>query len=123
MEGKIKSFSDLWAWREGHKLVLMIYRETKKFPKEETFGLIGQMRRAAVSVTSNIAEGFSRNTIKDKCQFYATACGSLTELQNQLVVARDIEYLEREKFNTLAQQSINVLKLIHGLRRIKDTKY
>jgi len=58
--GKIKSFMDLEAWKEGHKLVLSVYEITKSFPKEETFGIISQMRRCAVSVTSNIAEGFSR---------------------------------------------------------------
>lgn len=63
---KIRTFSDLNAWKEGHKLVLEIYRITEKFPNKEQFGLISQMRRAAVSITSNIAEGFSRNTSKDK---------------------------------------------------------
>ncbi|MFH1565125.1 MAG: four helix bundle protein, partial [bacterium] len=81
---KIKSFTGLFAWQEGHKLVLMIYNTTEQFPDKERFGLISQTRRAAVSITSNIAEGFSRKTNKDKVQFYAMAQGSLTELQNQL---------------------------------------
>ncbi len=65
-KSKIKSFTDLYAWKEGHKLVLMIYKITEKFPQKEMFGLISQMRRSAVSITSNTAEGFSRNTNKDK---------------------------------------------------------
>ncbi|HPN54545.1 MAG TPA: four helix bundle protein [Candidatus Moranbacteria bacterium] len=117
---KIKSFTDLEAWKEGHRLVLAVYKETQKFPKEESFGLTSQMRRAAVSITSNIAEGFSRNTSKDKYQFYSMAHGSLTELQNQLIIVRDIEYLEKENFNKIAQQTITVAKLLCGLKRIKN---
>ena len=86
---KIKSFTDLYAWQEGHKLVIMVYKVTKSFPKEEVFGMVSQMRRCVISITSNIAEGFSRNTTKDKVQFYCIAHGSLTELQNQLLAARD----------------------------------
>ena len=61
---KIQKFTDLLAWQEGHRLVLMVYKETKNFPLEEKYGLIDQMRRAAVSFTSNIAEGFSRKSSK-----------------------------------------------------------
>ena len=65
-KSKIKSFTDLYAWQEGHKLVLMIYKATEDFPSKEVFGLTNQMRRSVVSVTSNIAKGFGRNTNKDK---------------------------------------------------------
>jgi four helix bundle protein len=122
MEGtKIRSFVDLRAWQEGHKLVLMVYKLTREFPKEEIFGLVSQMRRSAVSVTSNIAEGFSRNTSKDKVQFYCTSHGSLTELQNQLIVSRDVGYLNKIDFDKMANQTILVHKLITGLKRIKNT--
>lgn len=121
MNGKITSFTDLYAWQEGHKLVLLIYEITSKFSKDEMFGLIGQMRRAVVSVTSNIAEGFSRNTTKDKVQFYCVALGSLTEVQNQLVIARDLNYLDKKRFNDIANQTIVVAKLINGLKRIKNS--
>jgi four helix bundle protein len=79
------------------------------------------MRRSAVSVTSNIAEGFSRNTSKDKVQFYCTSHGSLTELQNQLIVSRDVGYLNKIDFDKMANQTILVHKLITGLKRIKNT--
>ena len=116
---KIKNFTDLNAYKEAHKLVLIIYKFTAKFPKEERYGLINQMRRATVSITSNIAEGFSRDTIKDKCQFYTLAQGSLTELQSQLLISRDLSYLTREDFNQIANQTVIVNKLINGLKRIK----
>ncbi|EKD67823.1 MAG: S23 ribosomal protein [uncultured bacterium] len=75
------------------------------------------MQRASVSITSNIAEGFSRRTRKDKVQFYYVALGSTTEIQNQLVIARDLGYLKSELFQSIAQQTIQVHKLINGLIR------
>ncbi len=115
MNQKILSFTDLVAWREGHTLVLDVYRMTKEFPREELFGLTSQMRRCAVSITSNIAEGFSRNSWKEKLQFYSTSLGSFTELQNQLLVSRDVKYISTEVFNQIAEQSVLVSKLIRGL--------
>lgn len=100
--------------------MLMVYEITEDFPNKEIFGLTNQMRRAVVSVTSNIAEGFSRNTIKDKVQFYAISHGSLTELQNQLVIARDLKYIDSKNFNNIANQTITVAKLLNGLKRIKN---
>lgn len=114
---KIKTFTDLNAWKEGHKLVVMVYNETMGFPKEEIFGLTNQIRRAAVSVTSNIAEGFSRQSYKEKVHFYSISLGSVTELQNQLVVARDVGFVSPKIFNKLADQSVVVHKLINGLIR------
>lgn len=118
---KIKSFTDLDAWREGHQLVLQIYSITKFFPIEEKYGLIDQMRRCAISITSNIAEGFSRKTDKEKVQFFHMALGSVTELQNQLLVARNIHYISNDKFKNIAEKSIVVNKLTNGL--IKSAKY
>jgi len=117
---KIKNFTDLNAYKEAHELVLIIYKFTAKFPKEERYSLIDQMRRAAVSITSNIAEGFSRNTAKDKYQFYTLAQGSLTELQSQLLISRDLSYLTKEDFSQIANQTVIVNKLINGLKRIKN---
>lgn len=115
MENKIKSFTDLIAWKEAHKLVILVYAMSSSFPKEEIFGLTSQLRRSAVSVSSNIAEGFSRNSSKDKLQFYCISQGSLTELQDQLLIARDINYISSKIFNELAEESIIVNKLINGL--------
>jgi len=117
MQGKIKSFTDLVAWQEAHKLVIIIYKITDKFPAKEVYGLTNQMRRAAVSITSNIAEGFSRRGKKEKMQFYYLAKGSSTELQNQLLIAKDVGYLDKNLFNQIAQQTVQVSKLIFGLIR------
>ena len=117
MENKIKSFTDLTAWGRGHELVLMVYRKTDSFPQKEQFSLTDQMRRAAVSITSNVDEGFSRQSQKEKVQFYSMAKASLTELQNQLLIARDIGYLAKEDFAKLANQSVQISKLLSGLIR------
>jgi four helix bundle protein len=123
LEKKIRSFTNLKAWQESHKLVLMIYKITDDFPKKEIFCLVSQMRRAAISISSNIAEGFSRNTTGEKCQFYGMASGSLTELQNQILVSRDVKYINSDEFSKIANQTVSVAKLISGLKRIKNTKY
>lgn len=117
---KIRSFTDLEAWKRGHKLTLEIYQVTKSFPKEELFGLTSQIRRSALSITSNIAEGFSRKSSKEKIQFYFIALGSTTELQNQLLLSRDIGYIDKDIFSRIADITVEVHKLINGL--IKSAK-
>lgn len=119
---KIRSFTDLVTWKEAHNLALAIYTATKSFPLEEKYSLVDQMRRSALSISSNIAEGFSRQSQKEKTQFYFVAKGSTTELQNQLLLARDVGYTPSEDFNKIADQTIYVHKLINGLIRT-STKY
>lgn len=119
-EGKIKKFTDLKAWQEAHNLVLRIYEVTKNFPRAEDYGLTAQMRRSAVSITSNIAEGFSRDSYADKSHFYVMAHGSLTELENQLILARDLEYIDEGIFESLSVQATLVYRITAGL--IKATK-
>lgn len=124
MEGdteKIRSFTDLIVWKEGHKLVLEVYRATEHFPRAEMFGLVNQMRRCSVSITSNIAEGFGRKSYREKAQFYSISKGSVLELQNQLLISRDIGFLQREAFDMISEQSITVSKLLTGIiRKSKD---
>lgn len=119
---KIKSFTDLRAWQKAHDLVVLTYDITGKFPVSEQYGLTSQMRRCAVSISSNIAEGFSRGTRKDKLQFYIIAIGSLTELQDQCLVARDVKLMSKNNFNKLADRSIVVHKLVTGLAKTAQTK-
>ncbi len=114
-KAKIKSFTDLNAWKEAHNLVLMVYKVTNGFPREEIFVLVPQIRRCVVSVSSNIAEGFSRRSKREKDQFYHTVLGSITELQNQLLISRDLHYLSKEEFIKIADQTVKVSKLVNGL--------
>ncbi|MDD3531810.1 MAG: four helix bundle protein [Candidatus Shapirobacteria bacterium] len=111
----IQSFTDLKAWKEGHQLVVLIYKITEKFPKRETYSLTDQLRKASVSITNNIAEGFGRQTYKEKVQFYYQAKGSLVEVKNQLLVAKDVGYLKKNDFKQLAEQANNTAKLLQGL--------
>ena len=114
---KIRTFTDLDAWKEAHQLVLIVYTLTKSFPREEVFGLVQQIRRAVVSISSNIAEGFSRQTYQDKIRFYFMAQGSVTEVQDQLLIARDVAYITPEDFKRVEQQTIIVHKIVNGLIR------
>lgn len=117
---KIRSFTDLIAWQKTHQFVLKIYQIVSFFPKEELYGLSSQLKRAVISISSNIAEGFSRKTNKDKVQFYYIALGSLTEVQNLLLIGRDLKLINKEDFEELASFSIEISKLINSL--IKSLK-
>lgn len=113
----IKSFTDLHAWQNAHQLTLGVHKVTADFPSSEQFGLSSQIRRAAVSVTSNIAEGFGRSSKKDQEHFYTMASGSLYELKSQLLLARDLGYISSDRFSSLFDIADIAHKLIHGLLR------
>jgi four helix bundle protein len=110
---KIKHFQQLEAWQEAHKLALTVYQETKKFPGEERFGLVVQMRRAVISIPANIAEGFKRRGIQDKIRFYNISEGSLEELKYFLILSKDLGYIDSN--NGLMAQSETVGRLLNGL--------
>lgn len=113
----IKKFSELIVWQKGHKFVLGIYKATENFPSSEQFGLTSQIRRASISITSNIVEGFERGSNKELRQFLFVARASLAEVQNQLLIAKDLGYLETGDFESLAKQSVEVHKLINGFMK------
>lgn len=117
---KIRNFRDLLVWQKGHHLAVSIYRITKNFPKEEKFGLVDQIRRASVSITSNIAEGFGRGTLHDKIHFYTMATGSLFEVQNQLLISRDVGFLNDKECDSLFDDTIEINKMCSSL--IKSLK-
>jgi four helix bundle protein len=115
MNNTIKTFTDLYSWQESHKLVLMVYKLLRKFPNEEKFALCDQMRRASISITSNIAEGFGCQTIKEKVQFYYQAQGSLTEIKNQLITSKDLDYIDQKDFDVISSQADIAHQLLQGL--------
>ncbi len=117
IKGVLKEFTDLDAWKKSHEVVLLTYKATKQFPKEELFGIVNQMRRAAVSAESNIAEGFGRNTAKDKQHFFAIAKGSLLELQSQSITSRDLEYITEEEYLKMREALLHAIRLCAGLVR------
>lgn len=117
----MKKFTNLIVWQEAHKLVIQIYTCTKLFPRSEIFALANQMQRAAVSTTSNIAEGFGRWSHRDKKHFYQQARGSLLELQSQVLVARDLKYIDEmlssEILEKIEKTNIILLGLIKSVQQ------
>ena len=107
---KIQSFKDLVAWQKAHQLALNVYKITRDFPQEERFGLIQQMRRCAVSVAANIAEGFKKRGEKDKINFFNISQGSLEEIKYYLILSKDLEYIQDTKeISDLAEETSRLL--------------
>ena len=119
---KITSFNDLKAWQEAHALVLLIYKYTELFPEKEKFGLTNQLRRAAISVSSNIAEGFGRQTFKEKVQFYYHSNGSLLEIKSQLFAAKDLHYITVPCFEEAIHQADKAQSVLRGLIKSAASK-
>lgn len=114
-EAKIKDYSQMSVSQQAHELVVLVYSLCKNLPDEEKFALSSQLRRAAVSVTSNIAEGFNRRTIADKTHFYTIAQGSVAEIQSQLKVLLDLAYCSQSEYQTVLNLTIKVHKMLSGL--------
>jgi len=118
---KIKNYKDLNIWKRSIELVEDIYRLTKSFPKEELYGLTSQMRRAAVSIPSNIAEGFTRFHNKEYKQFLYIALGSCSELSTQIIIASRLKYFDDNKIelllneiNEICRMTMNLIKKINS---------
>jgi four helix bundle protein len=116
------SYRDLRIWKEAVNLALLMYRATAGFPKHELYGLTSQMRRAAVSVSSNIAEGKGHNSDGDFSRFLFHARGSLLELQTQILIAAGLEYLTKEDAGTLIRDTDNLGRGLNGLIQAVRTK-
>ena len=113
-------YRDLLAWQRAVELVTEIYSLTRQFPEDERFGLTNQLRRAAVSVPSNIAEGYGRQTDKQFVLFLANARGSLYEVETQLEIAKNLHYLTGDASKVVSAKSDEVRKLLHGLIRSRS---
>jgi len=112
----MKSFEDLNVWKKSHDMVLNIYRLTRSFPADEKYGLVGQMRRSAVSVCANIVEGGKKST-KDYLRFLEIARGSLEETKYYILLSRDLEYIGKDEFTYLDAACDEIGKMLYGFSR------
>jgi four helix bundle protein len=107
-------FTDLIVWQKAHKFVLEVYKYTLLFPKEETYALTSQFRRAAVSIAANIAEGFRKKSDKDKIKFYNTSQGSLEECRYYIILSKDLKYGKNEHLSVLIAEVSKILDAYIG---------
>ena len=113
----VRDYRDLIAWQKAMDLVEAVYQHTKRFPREELYGLTSQIRRAAISVPSNIAEGEGRDSKKDFYRFLSIANGSLREVQTQLMIAQRLDYITSEEVQPTLSLATEVSKILHGLMK------
>ena len=118
---KIKSYKDLNIWKRSIRLVEDIYKISQNFPKEEIYGLTSQLKRAAVSIPSNIAEGFTRLHNKEYRQFLYISLGSCAELNTQIIISSRLSYLSSEKANGILKEIEEISKMIMGLIKKLNT--
>ena len=111
----MKDFRQLKVWEKSHQLALSVYKATKKFPKEELYGLTSQIRRASMSIPTNIAEGCGRNTDKEFARFLQIAMGSASETEYQLILARDLEFLPTDSYEKLHSEVEEVKRMLASL--------
>ena len=111
----MQDFKKLLVWQKSHVLTLDIYGATKSFPRDELYGLTRQMRRAASSVPTNIAEGCGRMTPTDTARFMTIALGSASELEYHLILARDLQFLAEEHYGELSARTVEVKKMLSGM--------
>lgn len=115
MNATIRSYRDLEIWKKSRILVTHIYKTTKTFPKEELYGLASQLRRAAISVPSNIAEGKSRRSTKEYMRFLDIAYGSISEVETQLYIAFDLGYITQEMLDPFLENYAEIGRMLNGL--------
>jgi four helix bundle protein len=111
----IRTYRDLLVWQKAMQFVMLVYRVTKDFPKEELYGLVGQMRKSAVSIPSNIAEGYGRNSTDDYCRFLQIAIGSLFEIQTQSEISRNLKYIDENTFQEMDEASRELERMLSSM--------
>jgi len=112
------NFKNIIAWQKARKIIPSIYTMVNKFPSDEKYALMSQIKRAAVSISSNIAEGSGRNTDKDFAYFLDVALGSANELESELIIATDINFITQKEFNDIIVKIDEIQKLIVGLQKM-----
>ncbi len=120
---KTYSFETLDVWKEARKLVVYIYQITKGFPPEEKYGLVSQMRRAVISISTNIAEGSSRESLKDQARFSEIAYGSLLELLNESIASFDLEYIDEEELTEIRLRIDSISSKLTGLKKSQKNRH
>jgi len=113
----MKTHHDLDVWKKAISLVTEVYKLTESFPKVEQYGLTNQIRRSAVSIPSNIAEGAARASSKEFSQFLSIALGSVSELETQLIVSNNLNFIEKIHFEEMLDQIVTIRKMIVGLKK------
>jgi four helix bundle protein len=121
VSGAINTFRDLIVWQKSMSLVTEVYKASANFPPDERFGLTSQLRRCVVSIPSNIAEGFGRDTTNDYLRFLGIAKGSLYEAQTQIEIGRNLQFIEDSRFSTLLEQAREIERMLTSMiRKIKE---
>lgn len=110
----MKSFRELQIWRRSHRLTLAVYKATNQFPREELYGLTSQLRRACSSIPTNIAEGCGRDGDAELARFVQIAMGSASEVEYQLLLARDLEYLTADEYQKLNNEVVEIKRMINA---------
>lgn len=118
----MQTHKNLTVWKKSMNLVILVYKASSQFPKEEVFGLTSQMRRSAVSIPSNIAEGHGRNSEKELIRFLYISLGSASEFETQLLIAQKLNYLDEEHFKTLNEFIAEIMKMLSALIRSKKVE-
>ena len=118
----LKNYRELKVWQKSYRLCLDLYRITKEFPKEERYGLTSQIRRAAVSIPSNIAEGYGRKTTADYLRFLYIAYGSICELETQLLLSNDLNYVNKENLKALRDDTEEAERMLKALIKSLENK-
>ncbi|MDT8299906.1 MAG: four helix bundle protein [Sedimentisphaerales bacterium] len=119
---KVKTYRDLFVWQKSMVLVTEVYKISKSFPKDETYGLVSQMRRCAISIPSNIAEGYGRNSTVDYIRFLRVVAGSLYELQTQIEIAFNLRYLDKLEYDKMYESSREIERMLSSLIKKLDGK-
>ena len=116
------SFEKLEVWKESKELCVLIYKLTEGFPENEKFGLVSQLRRATISISSNIAEGSGRNSNKDKAHFTNIAFSSAIEILNQLIISQELNFIKTEEYNLVRSKIESITNKLNSLRNFQYSK-